>query len=379
MRIVLIGAGHGHLEVARSASSIERIGASLTLIDPGVFWYSGLATGMLAGMYAPAVDQLDPRALIEASGGQFVEGRVVSINRRDRVVELSDGRKIQYDLLSLSVGSEVRSNLNSGAQVWPVKPIADLARLRQHVERWPSDKELRLVVVGGGPTGSEISACLRALCRRNQREGRVTLVTSDESLLDGAPSGAGRRLRRELQSRGIEVRFGERATGLESNLLSTDKGSKIPFDALILATGLSTNKLITQLGLPYDESRGLRVNRCLQSVEDDRIFAVGDCADIEGESLPRLGVFGVKASPILVRNLIAAAGNQPLRTYKPQSRYLAVLNMGDGYGLALWGRLWWFGKSSMKLKHRIDTRFLDEYRSCYNQGRSEVNASKRNR
>lgn len=365
MRIVLIGAGHGHLEVARRAGSIERIGASLTLIDPGAFWYSGLATGMLAGMYPPATDRLDPRALIEASGGHFVQGRVVSIDRHDRAVVLSDGRRIYYDLLSLNVGSEVQTSFDSDAPLWPVKPIADLARLREHVERWPPDKELRLVVVGGGPTGSEIAACLRALCRRNQREGRVTLVTSGESLLDDAPWGARKRLRRELHRRGIEVRFGERATGHEGNLLRTDKGSKIPFDALVLATGLRTSRLITKLGLPYDESRGLRVTSCLQSVEDDRIFAVGDCADIEGERLPRLGVFGVKAAPILVSNLIAAAGSQPLSVYEPQSRYLAVLNMGDGYGLALRGRLWWFGKSSMRLKHRIDTRFLDDYRSCY--------------
>jgi hypothetical protein len=76
-------------------------------------------------------------------------------------------------------------------------------------------------------------------------------------------------------------------------------------------------------------------------------------------------VFGVMAAPRLVDNLIAAAGGQPLSAYQPQSRYLAILNMGDGYGLALWDRFWWFGKSAMRLKHRIDTRFLERYRRCY--------------
>ena len=181
----------------------------------------------------------------------------------------------------------------------------------------------------------------------------------------GGMRGAGRRLRRELDRRGIVLHLGERVTDRDGGVVKTDQGNELPFDELVVATGLRASSLVTDLSLPSDRERGLRVNHCLQSVGDEHIFAAGDCADIEDENLPRLGVFGVMSAPVLVDNLIAAAGGQPLASYNPQPRYLAILNMGDGYGLALYDPLWWFGKSAMKLKHRIDTRFLNDYRSCY--------------
>ncbi|MEE4639777.1 MAG: FAD-dependent oxidoreductase [Wenzhouxiangella sp.] len=365
IRIILVGAGHAHLEVAREARRFSAIGVELVLVDPGCFWYSGMATGMLAGMYSPEQDQLDPRALVTARGGRFIEGQVVSVNRRDRTITLKDGETIDYDFLSFNVGSEVATDLDQKARLSTVKPIPDLYRLRQRIVKWTSDRPLRLVVAGGGPTGSEISACLRALAQRNRINAEVSLVAASDSLLDRAPSGAGRRLNRELARRGIRVRLGERVTGHDHAKIMTDSGTELPFDELVVATGLQANALVTELGLPSDSRRGLKVNHCLQSVADERIFAAGDCADIEGEDLPRLGVFGVMAAPVLVDNLIAAAGGQPLSAYKPQSRYLAILNMGDGYGLALWDRFWWFGKSAMWLKDRIDTRFMDGYRRCY--------------
>jgi len=364
-RIVLVGAGHAHLEVARQASRFAAIGVELVLVDPGMFWYSGMATGMLAGMYEPEQDRLDPRALIEARGGRFVAGTVGTVNRHDRIVKLDDGRTIDYDYLSFNVGSEVRTDFGHDTHVWPVKPIADLCRLRRRIEDWSGKRPPRLVVAGGGPTGSEISACLRALCRRNGREAELSLIAGGDSLLGSVHTGAGRRLSRELDRRGIQVHLGERVIDYEDGRLMTDLGRELPFDELVVATGLQAKALITELGLPSDRERGLRVSHSLQSVGDKRIFAAGDCADIEHENLPRLGVFGVMAAPVLVDNLISIASGQALSAYKPQSRYLAILNMGDGHGLALWHRFWWFGKSAMWLKNRIDTRFLEGYRQCY--------------
>src|SRR5947209_4469363 len=58
-RVVLLGAGHAHLDAIRHARSFTRRGFDLTVVAPGPFWYSGLATGMLGGEYAPEDDQID--------------------------------------------------------------------------------------------------------------------------------------------------------------------------------------------------------------------------------------------------------------------------------------------------------------------------------
>ncbi len=51
--------------------------------------------------------------------------------------------------------------------VWPVKPISNLWKLREHLEaRFRAGETPRVAVIGGGPTGSEVAANLAALAAR---------------------------------------------------------------------------------------------------------------------------------------------------------------------------------------------------------------------
>lgn len=70
--------------------------------------------------------------------------------------------------------------------------------------------------------------------------------------------------------------------------------------------------------------------------------------------------------------LVTAAGAaKPLAEYKPQKRYLAILNLGDGIALSTWGPFWWSGRSGMYLKDFIDRRFLQGYRRYYSNMRKQ--------
>ena len=108
----------------------------------------------------------------------------------------------------------------------------------------------------------------------------------------------------------------------------------------------------------------------LHTPADDRVFAVGDCADIRGPGvpdggLPKVGVFGVRAAPVLLRNLAARAKGDPLKNYKPQRVWFASQNLGDGTGLASYGPLHWRGRSALLIKRGIDRRFMARYRALY--------------
>jgi NADH dehydrogenase FAD-containing subunit len=106
--VILVGAGHVHLYVAAHAETLIEHGARVVLVDPTKFWYSGLATGMLGGMYEPAEDQVDPRALIQAHGGEFIQDRVDECGHRcTRRLRLAAGGDLAYDYLSFNVGSQV--------------------------------------------------------------------------------------------------------------------------------------------------------------------------------------------------------------------------------------------------------------------------------
>ena len=106
---------------------------------------------------------------------------------------------------------------------------------------------------------------------------------------------------------------------------------------------------------------GLRVRATLQSVANERVFAAGDCASLEGHRLPKLGVFGVRQGPVALHNLGALLQGAELRPYRPQRRYLMILNLGCGRALAIYGRAHWLGRLSFCVKDRIDRRFLRRY------------------
>ena len=60
-------------------------------------------------------------------------------------------------------------------------------------------------------------------------------------------------------------------------------------------------------------------------------------------------------------NLLASLRGWPLRRFRPQRRFLLILNLGDGTGLLTWGPFSWHSQLAFRLKDRIDRAFLREY------------------
>lgn len=365
-RVLLVGAGHAHLFVARHARRFVERGVELTLVDPGRLWYSGMATGMLGGRYAPEEDQIDPCPVIESQGGRFVLDRVVGLDARAREARLASGGVLGYDAVSFNVGSRIVADPAwlGLERVWTVKPIAELAMLRARVVALLAQgggSPLRAVVVGGGATGCEVAANLDALARRHGARAAVTVVDGAYRLLAGYPAGAARTLRRAFRRRDIEVVLGDPAVVVRQDELRLESGRRLPWDVLVVATGLKPAALMAQLGLPVDDAGALRVDATLASVADERVFAAGDCAAMDGRRLPRLGVFGVRQAPVLLENLLARTAGAPLAHYRPQRFFLSILNLGDDTGLAAWGPFYWKAPWVMRWKERLDRRFVERY------------------
>jgi NADH dehydrogenase FAD-containing subunit len=367
-RVVLVGAGHAHLHVALHAAMLVSGGVEPVLVDPGDFWYSGLATGVVGGMYDGELDRIDPQPLVERRGGRFIRDRAVGLDRGKRNVRLASGACLPYDLLSLNVGSEIALDGLAAAdeRVWAVKPVSNLWRLRQHLERRFREAPgitLRVAVVGGGATGCEIAANVEALARRHGHSVRVTLVSGDERLLPRQARAVSRRLAALLRRRGIELALSCRAERIDPHAVVAN-GRVFETDLAVVATGLQPPRWLGALGLPLDEEGGLCVGPTLQSIADERVFGAGDCIRLEGHRLPKLGVFGVRQAPALLHNLQAFLNGQPLQTFEPQKRCLMILNLGCGRALALWGPFHWQGRLSLWLKDVIDRRFLAKYHAA---------------
>jgi NADH dehydrogenase FAD-containing subunit len=339
-RLILLGAGHAHLLLTQHLERFRRAGIQPLLIAPRWFDYSGLATAVLSGALPQGANRIDVAALAQRRGLAFSEGKAVAIDRTARLIALADGSTHGFDLLSLNIGSVVADPARE-RDTWPVKPLSGLAALRAHLESQQEFPSIR--IIGAGPSGTEIAAALLGLAERLGRTPDIALVGGEDG-----KSRAWASLRKSLKQRGLT--------------LLHHPPPKPRHDIEIRATGLVAPPLIRAAGLADGEGTGAAVMSTLQSLVNPAIFAAGDCADFQPRSLPRQGVFGVRQAPILARNLVAAATGLPLVHYRPQRRWLAIMDLGDETGFAMWGPLALRSRLMLRWKRHLDLRFLAQFR-----------------
>lgn len=352
--LLLVGAGHAHLHLITHARDLVAVGYRVRVLAPPTFDYSGVASATAAGSLAATEGRIDVRALCARHPVELVEATLVDLDVPGRQATTSTGDTLDYDVLSLNLGSVVHAHgLRVDDDVLRVKPLSDLAALSARLESAP---QATVTVIGGGSTGLELAAHLAV------RPGvdHVRLVEASAEIGADLPFGARRRLKRLLARRGVEVLTATEVREVTGSAVVLDRGT-LPHDVALLATGLAAPPVLARVGL--GDADGVPVTATLQHVDHPEIHAVGDCAHFTPQPLPRVGVHGVRQGPVLLESLLARARGEALPTYTPPARALAVLDLGDGVALAVRGRWWWYGAAALRLKRRIDRRWLDKYRS----------------
>jgi dihydrolipoamide dehydrogenase len=131
-----------------------------------------------------------------------------------------------------------------------------------------------LLVLGGGPVGSEMAQAVRRM------GAQVSLVEGMEHLLPHEPAPLGEGLGEALGSEGIELRFGEHASGVRKEkddfVLEFEHGPELRGDRLLVATGRRPR--VGGLGLEsvgiQPGEHGLEVDSRLRVAEN--VWAIGD-------------------------------------------------------------------------------------------------------
>jgi len=361
--LVLIGGGHAHLHTLHQARGIQRRGHRVTLINPQPsHYYSGMAPGMLGGHYSLDDIRFPLAEMAEQSGFDVIWGKVVQVEGHHQRLILESRRCINYDVLSINVGSEVVADIapELHRKVFQVKPVERLADLRKAVEGWAEDRPCRISVVGGGAAGVEVAGNLRRLMDRSGVDGRVVLISGDR-LLPGWSTGQVEKIREYFVRHSIELKEGVRVTGFQRKYLTLDNDREQMYDLAVIATGIRPPKLFLDSALTVGADGGLSVNPFLQSVDFPEIFAAGDCIHFAASPLDKVGVYAVRQGPVLTHNLIAALEQRPLSTYSPQQSYLQILNLGDGRAVLKRPPFSLFGVLPWRIKDRIDRSFMATY------------------
>ncbi|HEX5387052.1 MAG TPA: FAD-dependent oxidoreductase [Gemmatimonadales bacterium] len=369
-RLVLLGGGHAHLFVLEGLARGLFGPVDATLVSPVRHQaYSGMVPGLIGGRYRTEELSFDLEATTARAGVTFVCSRARRILPAEREVELEDGRRIGYDLLSVATGSTVRGTDLPGVRehALVVKPIDRAEVIVPALEQAAAEhgSALRVVVVGGGAAGAEVALALRARLRTLSAaaSARVALLESGSEVVPDRAPAARRKVRRALALNGIELKLGAQVHAVDGRGATLADGSTVPMHLLVWAAGAGPSDLLRASALETDARGFLLVDDRLRSLSDPRIFAAGDAATLAAyPATPKAGVYAVREGPVLRDNLAAAChGRDPSRSYSPQHRFLALFNTGDGRAILSYGPLALRARWAMRLKDRIDRRFMRRF------------------
>lgn len=362
--LILVGGGHAHLTTLTHLGEYIHRGHQVTVIGPHPYhYYSGMGPGLLAGIYEPHEVRFNIMRMSEERGARFVQDEVVKIDAERRVLHLVSGDVAHYDVVSFNVGSSIpMQGLLSGTDenLIPVKPIANLYQARLTITQMPRDVPVDIVVVGGGPAGIEVAANAWRLLRNNRQRGTITVVGGSR-ILDSFPEKARSLVRKSFAARSIDLLEGARVRAFRQGQAVLADGRSVRFDFAFLAVGVKPPELFRLSALPTGADGGLLVNERLQCVSHPNIFGGGDCIQLQGHPLAKVGVHAVRQNPILWRNLMAALDGGKLQRFKPQDAFMLILNMGDNTGVLRKNEWVLDGRVAFWLKDSIDRRFMRKY------------------
>ncbi|HTJ97471.1 MAG TPA: FAD-dependent oxidoreductase [Rhodocyclaceae bacterium] len=281
--VVIIGSGLAGITVARELRKLDTT-VPLTIItsDDGAFYSKpSLSNAIAAGKTALQL-ALNPAAkLAEQLNADFLTNEQVShIDTAAKTISSSSG-VIEYSQLVLANGAHpIRLPLTgSGAEdVLSVNNLGQYAVFRERLQAGMS-----VAILGAGLIGCEFANDLR-------HAGHAV------SVFDLAPQPLGRLLppqvgayfRKALEAAGVHFHFGTSIANVDKAAtgyaLTTADGQQFNADIVLSAIGLKpATELAAAAGLKIN--RGVVVDRHLQTSAPD-VYALGDCAEVEGLVLP---------------------------------------------------------------------------------------------
>ena len=294
-----------------------------------------------------------------ASGCEFIESAVASLDPDRQVILSEDGRRIDYDFLSINTGSTQTPVLDT-KNCLSIKPVNRfLGWLQQELPtKVNGHSRFSLVVIGAGAAGVET---IMALHRRLSDLPVDLHLVSGQGVLPGYPASVKRMVEEELTNKGIHCHLNFRVTSIEERQIKSAENKQLEYHHLILATSAKPSGWPTESSLTTDSKGFILVNECLQSLSHSNVFAVGDIATFAPSQLAKCGVYAVRQMPVLYQNLQNSLLDKTLVPYHPQQRFLALLSCADGRGIASRG---WFrarGRMVWRWKDSIDRRFMAQF------------------
>jgi NADH:ubiquinone reductase (H+-translocating) len=369
-RFIVVGGGAGGLELATRLG--DRYGKSkngaapalVTLVDryPTHIW-KPLLHEVAAGSMDPFTQELEYAAQARWHGFEFQQGELCGLDRKAKKIRLApvlddDGaellpeRELEYDTLVIAIGSTTHFFGVQGApeHSLALDTVQQAERFRKRLiaacmraehqahervecgDGMSPDNEARIqvAIVGGGATGVELSAELRNTAQVLSAYGLhkldprhdvgIVLIEAGPRILPALTERVSSATAELLTKLGVKLMIGETVAEVAPGLVRTASGKTVRADLTVWAAGIKAPPVLAKLdGLTVNRLGQLEVRRTLQTVNDDDIFALGDCAACQWpgseRNVPPRAQAAHQQASFLLKSLVNRMEGRPLAEF----------------------------------------------------------------
>jgi NADH dehydrogenase len=358
-RVLILGGGFGGLAAARALATAP---VEVLLLDrTNHHLFQPLLYQVATAGLSPAEIASPIRRILWRQANARVElAEATGIDPAARRVRLTDG-EVSYDYLVLATGS---THSYFGHGDWAphapgLKSLEEALDIRRRVLLAFEEAErelvverrrpwLTFVVIGGGPTGVEMTGALAEIARHTlardfrriePASARVILVEAGPRLLPAYPPDLSAKAARQLEALGAQVWTGTMVTGVDAEGVQLGP-ERIAARTVVWAAGVQASPLAQGLGAPLDRAGRVKVRVDLTLPDRAEVFVIGDLAALEQDGTPVPGVApaAIQMGRHAGRNILRSLRGQPLLPFRYVDKG-SLATIGRRAAVAVIGRL----------------------------------------
>jgi NADH dehydrogenase len=306
--VVVVGGGFGGIATVRK---LKRADVDVTLIDRHTYnTFNPL-------LYQVATASLNPgditwflRAIrAKQDNVRFLKGTVTSMDHEARVINLDGGNSVKYDYLVIGVGVTANFFGIPGAPEYSMplyrrsQALAVRDKMFANLEDAAvngQDRDLRIIVVGGGATGVETAGAFAEL-RNNDlpvtypeldpSRVHITLVEMMPHVLGPFHPNLRDYAKKSLEKRNVDLRLETAVKEVRPDgVLVEHDGEQefLPAGIVVWASGVTAHPVVADWKVPQGRGGRIETDPQCQVKGLNNVFAIGDVSVDPDSPLPQL-------------------------------------------------------------------------------------------
>ncbi len=307
---------------------------------------------------------------------RFLQGKVTGVDWENQDVLLESGAAVHYDYLILGAGAVYTDFGTPGVKEhgFLLKTLEQANNLRSHIlqqfelasihPELIDEGILNFVIVGGGPTGVEMSGAMIELFNKvlpgdypelDMSKAKVILLESSDEIMTPYTPRTRIYTLEVLRKRGVDMQLNSRVSAVDNQMVTLKDGRTILTKTLIWAAGVRASPLVDMLGLELDKGFRVKVNEDLSVPGKPNVFVAGDMSgakDSSGVFYPQVATVAIQQGKHVgktVAGLLSGQTSKPFHYF--DKGIMAIIGRNSGIaelspklgGFRMRGFLGWLG------------------------------------